>query len=130
MDLAMPHPSVPASAFYKHLDATLPDAERLRHLLVWCANRNLTDTSKTKLELPNLSASQIEKLKAVKTEVLKRLTSKKIEVSLTSYSHDTFETAQLGEHEQNAKNKQREAKFLREIEKCVYRSIRLPSLKL
>ncbi|TFK27921.1 hypothetical protein FA15DRAFT_665933 [Coprinopsis marcescibilis] len=37
--ITQPHNTVSESSFYKHIDADLPDVERIRQLLIWCSLR-------------------------------------------------------------------------------------------
>lgn len=118
--ITQPHPSISPAAFHKHLDATLPDALRLRHLLVWCANRNLPANNKStpssSANLPTLTSAQRDQLKAIQQEFIKRLVSGRVETAVASSAHEKVgSNAQLEEHEQNTKNKQRLANFLRDI---------------
>jgi kinetochore protein Mis13/DSN1 len=102
------------------LDPTLPDALRLRHLLVWCANRNLPTSSKSTgaPNLPPLTNAQRERLKVIQQEFIKSLASGKIETAVGSSVHEKTNGTQI-EHEQNTKNKQRLENFLRDINEYV-----------
>jgi len=41
--IALPHADVDTKDFYKHIDQTLPEPHRMRHLLTWCSARALPD---------------------------------------------------------------------------------------
>jgi hypothetical protein len=63
-----------------------------------------------------LSGPQLEKLKAVQHEFIKSLASGKVETAVGSSAQEKADTGvRLEEHEQNTKNKQREATFLLDI---------------
>jgi kinetochore protein Mis13/DSN1 len=40
---ALPHADVDTKDFYKHIDPTLPEPHRMRHLLTWCGARTLPE---------------------------------------------------------------------------------------
>jgi len=40
---ALPHADVDTKDFYKHIDQTLPEPHRMRHLLTWCSARALPE---------------------------------------------------------------------------------------
>jgi hypothetical protein len=40
---ALPHEDVDTKDFYKHIDQTLPEPHRMRHLLTWCSARALPE---------------------------------------------------------------------------------------
>ena len=88
---------------------------------MWCANRNLPSNTKstTSPNLPSLTNSQRERLKSIQQEFIKSLVSGKIETAVASSVHEKAGGAPLEEHEQNTKNKQREANFLRDINEYV-----------
>jgi hypothetical protein len=65
-----------------------------------------------------LSESQLEILKTIQNEFVKNLAGGKIEIAACFSMHGTAESGvRLEEHEQNAKNKRREANFLQDINK-------------
>lgn len=39
--MGVPHEDVPTRDFYKLVDSSLPEPQRMRQLLIWCLNRNL-----------------------------------------------------------------------------------------
>ncbi|CCJ31029.1 unnamed protein product [Pneumocystis jirovecii] len=41
--IALPHPSISHESFFKHISEDLPEAVRMKQLLVWCAKRALDD---------------------------------------------------------------------------------------
>lgn len=65
--LALPHPEVPASEFYKHISADLTEPRRMRCLLGWCSNRALppkpsapiSRTPEAQLEFQALQAARV-----------------------------------------------------------------------
>ncbi|KAF8343623.1 Mis12-Mtw1 protein family-domain-containing protein [Amanita rubescens] len=98
--IPQPHNSVSSTSFYKHIDADLPDSERLRTLLIWCASRaaakstspskpNSTasdngkessgdkDNRPPEPELPPLSARAQEVLKNIQEDVIRMLAERK-----------------------------------------------------
>ncbi|KAF6765861.1 Mis12-Mtw1 protein family-domain-containing protein [Ephemerocybe angulata] len=47
--ITQPHNSVSEQSFYKHIDADLPDVERVRQLLIWCSLRAVNTYNKPPL---------------------------------------------------------------------------------
>ena len=140
--LAQPHNSVSATSFYKHIDADLPDAERLRTLLIWCASRaaakpsppssnpnsTASDNGKGGLanepsepDLPPLSERAQQLLKNVQEDVIRMLAERKIDLSL--YSGDAplqnQGEVQLKPNEQNVTNRMLEIRYAEQIKRCV-----------
>ena len=131
--LAQPHNSVSATSFYKHIDADLPDAERLRTLLIWCASRaaakpslpssnpNSTASDNGRPDLPPLSERAQKLLKNVQEDVIRMLAERKIDLSL--YSGDdplpNQGEVQLKPNEQNVNNRILEVRYAEQIKRCV-----------
>ncbi|KAF9001543.1 Mis12-Mtw1 protein family-domain-containing protein [Cyathus striatus] len=125
--VTQPHPSVSDSTFYKHIDADLPDSERVRQLLIWCSLRasgsSLGSSSFTPSKpkpsaaleslpsassLPVLSEKAKEVLKEAQDEIVRMIAEKKVDLSL--YNGDAPQGEGEGEgeqveNEQNVRNR-------------------------
>ncbi|KAF8345243.1 Mis12-Mtw1 protein family-domain-containing protein [Amanita rubescens] len=141
--IPQPHNSVSSTSFYKHIDADLPDSERLRTLLIWCASRaaakstspskpNSTasdngkessgdkDNRPPEPELPLLSARAQEVLKNIQEDVIRMLAERKVDLSL--YSGDDPSPDQgrklLKPNEQNVTNRMLEVRYAEQIKRA------------
>ncbi|KAF8805336.1 hypothetical protein BYT27DRAFT_7258448 [Phlegmacium glaucopus] len=126
--LYQPHNSVSDGSFYKHIDADLPDSERIRQLLIWSSLRAAAtptpSTSKTPSSssqpalpppppLPPLSSKAVQTLKSVQEDIVKMLAEKRIDLSLYSpeAGSSTTKPEDLLENEQNARNRYLEVTY-------------------
>ncbi|KAF9459958.1 Mis12-Mtw1 protein family-domain-containing protein [Collybia nuda] len=107
-----PHNSVSDSSFYKHIDCDLPDAERVRQLLIWCSLRAASRSpgSSQKEEppqpLPPLSAQGSQLLKSVQEDVVKMLAERRIDLSMhPPEASSSTATEPQKENEQNITNR-------------------------
>lgn len=132
-----PHNSVSDGSFYKHIDADLPDSERIRQLLIWSSLRAAAtptpSTSKATSSssqphqpppppLPPLSAEAVKVLKSVQDDIVKMLTEKRIDLSLYSPeagSSSKTKPEDLLQNEQNVRNRQWEITYSDYIKRSV-----------
>ncbi|KAF5378704.1 hypothetical protein D9757_010770 [Collybiopsis confluens] len=86
--IAHPHPSISESSFYKHIDPELPDTERLRLLLTWCASRaeNSYTSAVSGTMLPPLTAEEASVLQRSQGNIMRMLVAKQIDLSPTLQS--------------------------------------------
>jgi len=120
LEKAQPHNSVSESSFYKHIDADLPDPERIRQLLIWCSLRTLSSNPTTTPDLPPLTDEALQLLKLAQDDVVRSLAEKKIDLSNYS-SHPSSQPPQgdLRENEQNVRNRMWEVSYTNDIQKYV-----------
>jgi len=138
--VALPHGSVSDSSFYKHIDCDLPDAERVRQLLIWCSSRATHGVSNTPSKsqpepqppLPPLSAQGVLLLKKTQEDVIRMLAERKIDLSLygpevsgSGNGNGVQET--LKENDQNVTNRNWEVTYGNHVQrrvsiKCLYRT--------
>ena len=117
-----PHNSVSENSFYKHIDADLPEPERVRQLLIWCSLR-AASTSKPPSAppsppLPPLSAEGTRALKAIQDDIVRMLAEKRIDVNTYSSGASSSKKSQedLQENEQNLRNRQWEVTYTQHIQ--------------
>jgi len=111
---------VSESSFYKHIDADLPDPERIRQLLIWCSLRTLSSTPPSTPDLPPLTDEALQLLKLAQDDVVRKLAEKKIDLSF--YSSDPSSQplqGDLRENEQNVRNRMWEVSYTNDIQKYV-----------
>lgn len=86
-----PHNDVPVSDYYKLVDTSLPDPDRLRQLLVWCFKKKLDDEEKLLKTKVSSTEDQtiINIAKVIKEEILMDLMEKQISVSWYSKPKDS-----------------------------------------
>ncbi|KAF8702226.1 hypothetical protein AX14_014458 [Amanita brunnescens Koide BX004] len=140
--IPQPHNSVSDASFYKHIDADLPDAERLRTLLIWCASRaaakpsaplskpnsGASDNGKGKdnpppaPDLPPLSARAQEFLKNTQEDVIRMLAERRIDLSLFSGDDPLPSRGEvpLKPNEQNVTNRILEVRYAQQIKRYVH----------
>ncbi|KAG8899316.1 hypothetical protein FRC01_010587 [Tulasnella sp. 417] len=119
--LANPHPSVDYPEFYTHISPELPEALRIRQLLVWCSSRALTSASApaipTPEPLPKLKSSQQTVLRELQDELMKMLCLGKVDTSLSLSDSDSPNSGKkkqkVKEHPRNVINRAQEAEFIK-----------------
>ncbi|KAF8624426.1 hypothetical protein AX17_007135 [Amanita inopinata Kibby_2008] len=141
--IPQPHNSVSETSFYKHIDADLPDSERLRQLLIWCASRAATKYTSAPSKpnssssanakdnpgkggnpppnLPPLSSRATQVLKGVQESVIRMLAERRIDLSM--YGDNQGETSRKGQekmqpNEQNVTNRMWEVRYAEEIKRA------------
>ncbi|KAK2465940.1 hypothetical protein APHAL10511_001581 [Amanita phalloides] len=129
--IAQPHNSVSDTSFYKHIDADLPHAERLRTLLIWCASRAAGKSSSLKPnstkdnnpdpppdhDLPPLSERAQQTLKELQDDVIRMLAEKRIDLSL--YGSIPAQSGEgLKPNEQNVTNRMLELRYTEQIKRA------------
>lgn len=115
---ARPHNSVSEASFFKHIDADLPDPERIRQLLIWCSLRTLSaHPSSTSTDLPPLNDEALQLLKLAQEDVVRRLAEKKMDLSFCSSSSGSQPQGDLRENEQNVRNRMWEVAYTNDIQK-------------
>lgn len=121
-DQANPHPSVDHPEFYTHISPELPEALRIRQLLVWCSSRALISTSaptapSTSEPLPKLKSSQQTVLRELQDELMKMLCLGKVDTSLSQSDSDSSISGKrkqkVKEHPRNVINRAQEAEFVK-----------------
>ncbi|KAG2731703.1 hypothetical protein G9P44_005290 [Scheffersomyces stipitis] len=88
-----PHQDVDASDYYKLLDTSLPEPDRMRQLLIWCCKKKL-DQEENLLKDKNPSTEDLTVLniaKVIKEEILRDLMEKQISTSWYSNVPDEDE---------------------------------------
>ena len=120
--IAQPHTSVSDSSFYKHIDCELPESARAQQLLIWCSSRILS--SKPGTSLPPLNDDLKEVIHGAQRDVIKMLAEKKINTNPLSSHGSSGDSdilaglnGMLKENGQNVKNRAREVKFSKDIER-------------
>lgn len=96
---ALPHESIEAAELYRHINAELSDPNRMRQLLVWCAERSATRSHGYRQDLANdinqLSKGELRRawrrhlwltcsfmiVDEIQTEVIEALLDKALNVS-------------------------------------------------
>lgn len=119
--LANPHPSVDHPEFYTHISPELPEALRIRQLLVWCSSRALVSasapTTPSTPELPKLKSSQQKVLRELQDELMKMLCLGKVDTSLSQSDSDSSAPGKrkqkVKEHPRNVINRAQEAEFVK-----------------
>lgn len=92
--VAVPHAEVPPQDYHKLLDSDVPDEERMRQLLVWCAKNQLEVTNKLFREKRELIASSANGVKTSGDELNAMNIAKSIEEDLLKdLSSGRIETA-------------------------------------
>ncbi|EAU83308.2 hypothetical protein CC1G_10749 [Coprinopsis cinerea okayama7 len=129
--ITQPHNSVSEASFYKHIDADLPDVERIRQLLIWCALRaaakpslpsssSASSSTAPPSDLPPLSAHAQAALKKMQDDFVRMLAEKKVDLS--PHSTDPLppppEGVTLRENEQNVRNRQWEVRYSSHIQRA------------
>ncbi|KAF5358957.1 hypothetical protein D9758_004902 [Tetrapyrgos nigripes] len=122
--IPQPHKHVSESSFYKHIDADLPQSERLTRLLIWCSHRaaQAFDPSSssyvTHPDLPPLTTQEVETLKKAQEDVIRLLAEKKIDLmSSATPPRQSSRVPPPKENEQNASNRRYEATYTDQIRK-------------
>lgn len=130
---AHPHTSVSDSSFFKHIDAELPNSERVRQLLIWCTSRaaaqirqETTSTHElgaaTLPRLPLLSKEASEVFKTIQEDTLRFLAEKKVDLS--SYAQEgappgsSGSSGPLRENKQNVANRGLAVTYGGQIQRC------------
>ncbi|KAK6465525.1 Mis12-Mtw1 protein family-domain-containing protein [Scheffersomyces coipomensis] len=89
-----PHQDIPVSDYYKLLDTSLPEPDRVRQLLVWCIKKKLEQEDKTSNKKPTSTEDQtvVNIAKVIKEEVLKDLIEKQISTSwYSNFNTDDYD---------------------------------------
>ncbi|KAF8055568.1 Mis12-Mtw1 protein family-domain-containing protein [Lyophyllum atratum] len=122
--ITQPHPTVADTAFFKHIDTDLPDAERVRQLLIWCSARASSSTASSSSSssshttttsssssnpnppppLPPLSTKAAKALKATQDDIVRKLAERKVDLSLFGGRDEEMEEGEGGEKKVNAQN--------------------------
>ena len=80
--IAMPHPDIETSDFYKHIAASTPEPIRMKQLLVWCARRAVDKLSSSKMKETSIeNASPYAVAKAICDEIIQALVNNEINTS-------------------------------------------------
>ncbi|KAK0500084.1 Mis12-Mtw1 protein family-domain-containing protein [Armillaria luteobubalina] len=113
--ISQPHPSVHERSFFKHIDVDLPDAERMRVLLVWCSLRAAGNEE-------GLDPGAARGMKAAKEEIVRSLAARQVDVGTSSSgasgSGNGTPAVSLRENEQNTSNRRFEVTYTEQIQKA------------
>ncbi|KAG8864830.1 hypothetical protein FRB96_003416 [Tulasnella sp. 330] len=125
--LANPHPSVEFANFYTHISPDLPEALRIRQLLVWCSSRAQVTSgaaptagpssqpTNSSPALPVLSSAQEALLRDIQDDFMKSLCLGKVDTSLpVTEGTPGKRRKKIKEHPRNIINRAQEAEFLRQ----------------
>ncbi|KAI9105965.1 Mis12-Mtw1 protein family-domain-containing protein [Phlyctochytrium arcticum] len=113
-----PHDSINPSNFYRHIDAELSDPNRMRYLLIWCAQRTAAVETVPKSQSPvDICCHQIKK------EIISKLSNKDIDVSWyhrrsTNMPKPAAPVKKM-EHPQNKANLHQLHEYQREIDRLL-----------
>ncbi|RXW14172.1 hypothetical protein EST38_g11682 [Candolleomyces aberdarensis] len=141
--ITQPHNTVSESSFYKHIDADLPEVERVRQLLIWCSLRAASavnkgaaspdgytaparpppptsSTAPAPTKLPPLSAKALEVLKKAQDEFVRNLAEKKVDLNIhaTDGERSRASTEELKENQQNVRNRGCEVTYSGHIQRA------------
>ncbi|KAG6917734.1 hypothetical protein DXG01_001385 [Tephrocybe rancida] len=123
--ITQPHKSVADTSFYKHIDADLPDSDRVRQLLIWCSARAASTSSPATNPdpppppLPKLSAKAGQVLKATQEDIIRKLAERHIDLSLFG-GHEEKETdKELAANTQNVTNRTWEGVYGSHIQRAI-----------
>ena len=124
------------TSFYKHIDADLPEPQRAKQLMIWCASRaslssspstkNKSKATSKKNPLPPLNDEETGVFKAVKDDVIKLLAEGRVDTNVYSLSgSEGWGSNGKGprwakENEQNRMNREREVRFGKDMERRVF----------
>ncbi|KAG9016436.1 hypothetical protein FRB93_010685 [Tulasnella sp. JGI-2019a] len=129
--LANPHPSVEFANFYTHISPELPEALRIRQLLVWCSSRaqvtlgstsgagpsNQAANAAGSPALPALSTGQEALLREIQDDFMKSLCLGKVDTSLPVPDGTPGKRKKrVKQHPRNIVNRAQEAEFLKQEE--------------
>lgn len=94
-----PHRDVSATSYFKLLDTSIPEPDRMRQLLIWCFKNKLNqeETEIRKIETSTEDQTIINIAKVIKEEVIHDLMEKKIPISW--YNRSTANDKELLEKE-------------------------------
>jgi kinetochore protein Mis13/DSN1 len=122
---ASPPNSVPEATFFKHIDCDLPETERVRQLLIWCAIRssgsNPVSRSSTPVKpkpIPGLTDRGAEVSRRIKDDFIRRLVERKASLNLYG-GPSQAEGSKLKENQQNTRNKDLDVKYSQDIRQWV-----------
>ncbi|KAF7762288.1 hypothetical protein Agabi119p4_8881 [Agaricus bisporus var. burnettii] len=119
--ISSPPNTVPEGTFFKHIDCDLPETERVRQLLTWCAIRSSGSSSFSRSSTPvkrkptlGLSDKAAAVSTRVKDEFIRRLVERKTRLNL--YGGAAIAEGSLAkENEQNTRNKNLDIKYSQDI---------------
>lgn len=126
---ANPHPSVEFANFYTHISPDLPEALRIRQLLVWCSSRAQVTlgasavgssgqpTNPSSPALPILSSAQEALLRDIQDDFMKSLCLGKVDTALpVADGTPGKRRKKIKDHPRNIVNRAQEAEFLKQEE--------------
>lgn len=118
---AQPHGTVSDTSFYKHIDSDLPDAERIRQLLIWCASRAAVPPKPRMSEppLPVLSTKAETALRALQEDAVRMLAERRVDLSLFPPTASGSRTPEpQTANAQNVANRGWEVMYASHIKRC------------
>ena len=117
------------TSFYKHIDADLPEPDRIRQLLTWCSSRAVASPESSSSTTASSSTSfsdkaKFEALKAVQDDLVHKLAERRIDLSLYNSESEPSEKPQA-ENAQNVTNRGWEVTYKSQIERYVSNTMAL-----
>lgn len=117
------------TSFYKHIDADLPEPDRLRQLLIWCSSRataspHPSTTASPSIPLASLSDKSKQALKSTQDDLIHKLAERRIDLSIYSSGSEPSEKPQT-ENAQNVTNRGWEVTYKSQIDQYVSRATTL-----
>lgn len=104
------------ASLYKHIDVDLPDADRLRQLLIWSSSR-ASDACLRPEATARISSKGTQLLRNVQQDVVRLLATKAMDI-WSPPSQDTAQTKDgLVENEQNVSNRSWEVVYSDHIQR-------------
>ncbi|KAF8650299.1 hypothetical protein AX16_005307 [Volvariella volvacea WC 439] len=127
--ISYPHNSIGEGNFYKHIDAELPETERIRQLFIWCLSRATSQHNASILSnsppstLPPLTDKALKVLKAGQENALRLLAEKEVDLSpygplINGQSRGSGQGENLKENQQNVTNRNWEVTYGAQIKRA------------
>ncbi len=121
---AQPHPSVNDTSLYKHIDVELPEPDRMRQLVLFCAARTSSVAPREGKDPPSPPSEKGAKLlQSLKDDMLLLLAERKVDMNVMTNDQSGGSTpnrsTEMRANEQNELNRGRTTRFKDEIRLCV-----------
>ncbi|KAG4303787.1 hypothetical protein PORY_002812 [Pneumocystis oryctolagi] len=110
---ALPHPSISHESFFKHISEDLPDAVRMKQLLIWCAKRALEDQ---KVIGTCKNAHAISLARVIEEEILNDLIENRLSASWYNREDDNV-LVKPKPHPRNVENRKKIKEFEKRLSK-------------
>jgi kinetochore protein Mis13/DSN1 len=102
---AIPHPEIDPSNYIKHISAELPDPQRMKQLLAWCARRVADDFSKNKN--PSSSRTELNSIQLaeeIQKDLIQNIINSQIDLSWYRRQNESSKESDLLPNPQNLEN--------------------------